>query len=57
MPYSVRDDNVAEPDEIFSINIANAIVNQGIPVTIVVPSVNVTIVDNDGECNIKLHAT
>ena len=57
MSYFVRDDNVAEPKEIFSINIANAVVNQEIPVTIVIPSVNVTIIDNDGECNIKLHAT
>ena len=51
MSYLVREDNVAEPDEIFSINIANAVVNQEIPVTIVIPSVNVTIIDNDGEYN------
>ena len=59
MSYFVREDNVAEPDEIFSIHIANTIlnVNQGVPVTIVVLSVNVTIIDNDGECNIKLHAS
>ena len=56
MEYLVREDNVAEPDEVFSINIANSVVNvnQGVMVTIIVPSVNVTIIDNDGECTLML---
>ena len=47
--YLVRDDNVAEPDEILTISIARSITNAAIPVRFVVQQVNVTIIDNDSE--------
>ena len=49
VPYQVRDDNVAEPDEILTISIARSISSAAIPVRFVVQRVNVTIIDNDSE--------
>ena len=47
--YQVRDDNVAEPDEVFTISIARSITSAAIPVEFQVQRVNVTIIDNDSE--------
>ena len=47
--YLVRDDNVAEPDEILTISIARSMNSAAIPVQFVVQQVNVTIIDNDSE--------
>ena len=47
--YLVRDDNIAEPDEVFTISIARSITSAAIPVDFVVQQVNVTIIDNDSE--------
>ena len=47
--YQVRDDNVAEPDEILTISIARSMNSASIPVRFVVQQVNVTIIDNDSE--------
>ena len=47
--YQVRNDNVAEPDEILTISIAWSISSAAIPVQFVVQQVNVTIIDNDSE--------
>ena len=49
MLYLVRDDNVAEPDEILTISIARVITSASIPVDFEVQEVNVTIIDNDSE--------
>ena len=50
VPYLVRDDNVAEPDEILTISIAWSITSASIHVEFVlVQRVNVTIIDNDSE--------
>ena len=49
MLYQVRDDNVAEPDEILTISIARSIISAVIPVEFAVQRVNVTILDNDSE--------
>ena len=49
MPYQVRDDNVAEPNEILTISIARSITSASIPVEFEVQRVNVTIIDNDSE--------
>ena len=49
VPYLVRDDNVAEPNEILTISIARSITSALIPVEFVVQQVNVTIIDNDSE--------
>ena len=49
MPYQVRDDNVAEPDEILTISIAQAVSSATIPVNFVIQQVNVTIVDDDSK--------
>ena len=49
VPYQVRDDNVAEPDEILTISIARSITSASIPVEFEVQQVNVTIIDNDSK--------
>ena len=49
MPYLVRDDNVAEPNEILTVSIARAVSSASIPVVFVVQRVNVTIIDNDSK--------
>ena len=49
VPYLVRDDNVAEPNEILTISIALAVYSAPIPVEFEVQRVNVTIIDNDSE--------
>ena len=47
--YDITDDNIAEPDEILTLSIVRSLASNQIPVEYVVQSVNVTIVDNDGE--------
>ena len=49
VPYLVRDDNVAEPDEILTIFLARLITSAAIPVWFEVQQVNVTIIDNDSK--------
>ena len=49
VPYQVRDDNVAEPDEILTISIARSITSASIPVEFEVQQVNVMIIDNDSK--------
>ena len=48
-PYLVRDDNVAEPDEVLEISIARGVASTAIPVNFVIQRVNVTIIDDDSE--------
>ena len=56
--YDVTDDNIAEPDEILTLSIVRSLVSNRIPLSYVVQRVNVTIVDNDGECvNVCTHLT
>ena len=49
VPYLVRDDNVAEPNEILTISITRSIYNSSIPVEFEVQRVNITIIDNDSK--------
>ena len=49
--YDITDDNIAEPDEILSLSIVRSLASNQIPVNYVVRRVNVTIVDNDSECD------
>ena len=49
VPYLIRDDNIAEPDEILSIKIERSIASANIPVLYRTQTVDVKIVDNDGE--------
>ena len=51
--YSVSDDSIAEPDEILSLTIQRSTISAQIPVSYRTQSVDVTIIDNDGE-NCKL---
>ena len=48
VPYSIRDDSIAEPDEIFTIKISMSLISAHIQTVYAIPSVNVTIIDNDG---------
>ena len=48
-PYLVRNDNVAEPDEVLEILISRGIASAAIPVDFVIQRVNVTIIDDDSE--------
>ena len=48
-PYLIMNDNVAEPDEILTISIAQRISSSSIPVKFAVQQVNITIIDDDGE--------
>ena len=54
--YRVKDDNIAEHDEILSLYIVQSLSSNQIPVEYAVQTrVNVTIVDNDSECvNVQL---
>ena len=49
VPYLVRDNNVAEPNEILSISIARAVSSAAIHVEFEVQRVNITIIDNDSK--------
>ena len=48
--YGVTDDNIAEPDEILTLSIVRSLASNRISLSYIVQRVNVTIVDNDGEC-------
>ena len=48
--YDVTDDNIAEPDEILTLSIVRSLASNRISLSYIVQRVNVTIVDNDGEC-------
>ena len=48
-PYLITNDNVAEPDEILTISIAQGIASSSIPVDFAVQQVNITLIDDDGE--------
>ena len=50
MPYFVRNDNVAEPDELLTISIARGVTSASIPVDFMIQAVNVTIIDDDSKC-------
>ena len=49
--FGITDDNIAEPDEILALSIVRSLASNQIPLSYVVQRVNVTIVDNDSECN------
>ena len=47
--FLVRDDNIAEPNEILTIEISTSVASAHIRTVYAVPRVNVTIIDNDGK--------
>ena len=52
--FDITDDNIAEPDEILALSIVRSLASNQIPLSYVVQRVNVTIVDNDSECDAYL---